>query len=321
MRKGDIKQGRVLAKKTSESITFEQLVEEFIRQAEIKNMSEYTIKSYRHHTGYFINFIGEGYKCKDITLKTVEDYILYMKNKKGITNPVTLNSYIRNVSPIIKFGIQRRDILQDFLMPCLKEQETFKDIYSQEELEKLQEKPNKKDFVTLRTYTIIWTLAITGIRARELRELRVNNVDLFSRVITVNQTKNKKARRLPISNSFLTVLQEYMTMRSGCGDDYLFCSIYNEILAMSSLQDSVKLYCNERGIDKTSLHHLFRHSFITHAVNKNVSPLILQRITGHQTMKELNRYYYSWAEDILKVIDEIAPKNVSRKSNFKNKPK
>lgn len=46
MRKGGIKQGRVLNKKASESIAFEQLVEEFLRQAEIKNMSEYTIKSY-----------------------------------------------------------------------------------------------------------------------------------------------------------------------------------------------------------------------------------------------------------------------------------
>ncbi len=44
MRKGDIKQGRILTKKPSESIIFEQLVEEFIRQGQIKNMSEYTIK-------------------------------------------------------------------------------------------------------------------------------------------------------------------------------------------------------------------------------------------------------------------------------------
>ncbi|HEX2926891.1 MAG TPA: phage integrase N-terminal SAM-like domain-containing protein, partial [Ruminiclostridium sp.] len=137
-------------------------MDEFIRQAEIKNMSEYTIKSYRHHTRYFINFIGEGCRCKDITLKTIEEYILYMKNEKGITNPITLNSYVRNISPIIKFGIKRRDILQDFMMPCLKEQEKFKEIYSQEELDKLLQKPKKQDFVTLRTYTIIWTLASTG---------------------------------------------------------------------------------------------------------------------------------------------------------------
>ncbi len=96
MRKGDIKQGRVLTKKPSESITFEQLVEEFLRQAEIKNMSEYTIKSYRHHTGYFINFIGEGYKCKDITLMILETnifmvQILTMKNSMRWTITLYLN--------------------------------------------------------------------------------------------------------------------------------------------------------------------------------------------------------------------------------------
>lgn len=111
-----------------------------------------------------------------------------------------------------------------------------------------------------------------------------------------------------------------MALRGGAGDDYLFCSIYNEILAMASLQDSVKLYCNERGIDKTSL-HLFRHTFITNAVNCGTSPLILQRITGHSTMKELNRYYNSRIEDIVNVIDNIAPKNNSRKSSFKCKTK
>ncbi|MHB8065138.1 MAG: tyrosine-type recombinase/integrase, partial [Ruminiclostridium sp.] len=197
MRKGDIKQGRVLTKKVGESITFEQLVEEYVRQGEIKNMSEYTIKSYRHHTGYFSNFIGKDFKCKDITLVLIENYILYMKKEKQIINPVTLNSYIRNISPIIKYGIMKKEILQDFLMPSVKEQETFKEIYTGDELNKLLQKPKKTDFVALRTYTIIWTFASTGIRARELRELRVNNVNLINRIITVNQTKNKKARHLP----------------------------------------------------------------------------------------------------------------------------
>jgi integrase/recombinase XerD len=78
-----------------------------------------------------------------------------------------------------------------------------------------------------------------------------------------------------------------MEIRGGDLDDYLFPTVYNEIMAMSSLQDSVKKYCNERGVYKTSL-HLFRHTFITNAVNQNVNPLLLQRIKGHSTMQQLN---------------------------------
>ena len=89
---------------------------------------------------------------------------------------------------------------------------------------------------------------------------------------------------------------------------------------MSSLQKCIKNYCNSRGIKKTSL-HLFRHTFITNAVNKNVSPLILKRITGHSTMKELNRYYNARTTDLTSIIDEIAPKSDKKESYFKKSKK
>ncbi len=219
-------------------------------------------------------------------LDVLEDYILYMKEEKGISNTVTLNSYLQNISPLIKYGVKKRYILEKFAIPFIKGQETFKEIYTDDEIKVLLEIPNMKDFVTTRTHTIIWVLASTGLRARELRELRIKNVDMINRAITANETKNKKPRRVPISLSLYDVLFNYMEIRGGDLEDYLFPTIYNEILAMSTLQDSVKTYCNKRGVYKTSI-HLFRHTFITNAVNQNVSPLILQRITGHSTMKQL----------------------------------
>lgn len=316
MKRGDIKTNRVMASKPSQNKTFKELAEEFIRQAEIRNLSEWTIKSYKYHTQYFIDFAGNELMCKDIGLDLVEKYILYMKKDKGISNTVTLNSYIRNISPIIKYGISKRYILNDFMIPAIKGQETFKDIYTDDELKALLESPSKKDFVATRTYTIVWVLASTGIRARELRELKVKNVDMMNRAISVNETKNKKPRRVPISKSVYDVMLDYIEMRGGDPEDYLFPTIYNEIMAMTSLQDSVKKYCNERGVYKTSL-HLFRHTFITNAVNQNVNPLILQRITGHSTMQQLNKYYNARTVDLVDVIDEIAPKDSKKKSYFK----
>ena len=95
--------------KPSQNKTFKELAQEFIRQGEIRNLSEWTIKSYRYH-----DFAGNDFMCKDIGLDLVEKYILYMKKDKGLSNTVTLNSYIRNTSPIIKYGISKRYILNDF---------------------------------------------------------------------------------------------------------------------------------------------------------------------------------------------------------------
>ncbi|MGH4138299.1 tyrosine-type recombinase/integrase [Clostridium sp.] len=221
---------------------------------------------------------------------------------------------MHNVSPTIKYAV-KKGYIRDFEMPQVKYQETFKEIYTQEELTELLSKPKKTDFINIRTWSMIWTFASTGLRATELRELRVKNVDMINRTITVNITKNKKARYLPISNSLSQVLLEYLEIRNGNSEDYLFPTVYGDILAQSSLQKCIKNYCNERGIEKCSL-HLFRHTFITNAVNQNVSPLILQKITGHSTMKELNRYYNAKTIDMVNVIDFIAPKLKNKKSLF-----
>lgn len=321
MKRGEVVGSRQFGKKlNNKRKKYSEVYKQFVQQLKIKGRAEQTIRSYHYHNKYFMQFLGGDIYCDEITESTLEDYILYIKEKKGITNGITINSYLRNISPIIKFCMKKGYILEDFLIPEVKEQEVIKEIYTDEELHDLLEKPKKHDFVEIRTWAILWTLASTGIRARELRELLVKNVDLLNRTIIVNKTKNKKARILPISNSLAEVLEEYLQLRGGEGEDHLFCSVYNTQLAMSSLQKSVKNYCNSRGIQKTSL-HLFRHTFITNAVNKNVSPLILKRITGHSTMKELNRYYNAKSIDLVDVIDEIAPKSNKKESYFKQSKK
>lgn len=317
MRKGDIKGGQLFKQKQEIKKTYMELFEEFMLSIKIKGRSEYTLRSYKHHNKYFCEFLGANTLCCDITERTLEEYILYIQEVKQLTNGITINSYLRNISPIIKFGIKKRYILDDFEIPVVKYQETFKEIYTQEELNGLLEKPKKRDFISIRTWAILWTLSSTGIRARELRELKVKGVDLLNRSITVNATKNKKARYLPISNSLAEVLIEYLEFRNGAGDDYLFPSVYGELMAQSTLQKCIKVHCDKKGVEKYSL-HLFRHTFITNAVNQNVSPLILQKITGHSTLKELNRYYNAKTTDMVGIIDDIAPKVNKRESIFKS---
>ena len=51
MKRGDIKHGRVSASKPSQNKTFKELGEEFLRNAEVRGLSEWTIKSYRYQIG------------------------------------------------------------------------------------------------------------------------------------------------------------------------------------------------------------------------------------------------------------------------------
>jgi integrase/recombinase XerD len=192
---GNRKVGNSIAKGR---VTYKKLFEEFYNTLQIRGRAEQTLISYKYHNKYFAEFIGDDLYCDEITIETIENYIRYIKNVKKIKNGVTINSYLRNISPILKYGMRKGYILRDFLIPVVKEQEIFKEIYTQEEIKELLKKPKEREFVILRTWAIIWTFASTGIRARELRELKVGAIDLLNRTIAVNVTKNKKARYLPI---------------------------------------------------------------------------------------------------------------------------
>lgn len=295
--------------------TYQESFDEYIVKANIRGLSKETISTYHHHHKYFISFLGDIKNCRDITLKIVEAYVLFLK-EKDIKN-TTINSYLQNISPIIKYCINKGYILEDFNIPHVKVQEEFKEILTEDELNTLLQPPKGKDFVSIRVYTCIWLLASTGLRASELRNLKVKNVNMIDRVIMCNNTKNKKARYLPISSSLYEVLDKYLILRNGEGEQYLFPTVYGEILSRTSLQKGIVKYCHERGINKSGI-HIYRHTFITRSVEKNVSPLILKNITGHSTFKQLNHYYNAKVSSMVDIIDIIAPK-LNKKESFVKK--
>ncbi|MCB2312284.1 tyrosine-type recombinase/integrase [Clostridium tagluense] len=319
MKKG-ISKGQQMFKNEGKIIkkTYQESFEEYIDTAKIRGLSEDTIRTYYHHHKYFTEFIGKNKNCGDLDVKTVESYILYLQEKD--IKKTTINSYVQNISPIIKYCIKKEYILNDFLIPIVKTQEEFKEILTEDELNVLLQPPKGKDFVSIRVYSCVWLLASTGLRASELRNLKIKNVNMLDRVITCNYTKNKKVRYLPISSSLYGVLDNYLVLRNGEGDDYLFPTVYGEILSRTSLQKGIVKYCHERGIQKSGI-HIYRHTFITRSVERNVSPLILKNIIGHSSFKQLNHYYNAKVSSMVDVIDSIAPKLNKKESFVKKKGK
>lgn len=131
MKRGEVVGTRQFGKKlNNQRKKYSELYNEFIQQLKIKGRAEQTLTSYHYHNKYFMEFLGKDVYCNEITLSTLEDYILYIKEVKKITNSITINSYLRNISLIIKFCMKKGYILEEFLIPSVKEQEVIKEIYT-----------------------------------------------------------------------------------------------------------------------------------------------------------------------------------------------
>jgi integrase/recombinase XerD len=286
-----------------EDISYQSLYDLYEKECKLKNLSETTIKGYWFANKYFLQFAGTDLKCCEVTQDLINSYILSLKER---LKPQTVNSYVFKVSPIVKYGISRGYIKDNIEFTHVIEQDYIKEIYTKEELETLLKQPMTDSFNEYRSWAIVNVLLATGIRALELREMQVKDVNLEQGIITLNHTKNRKARVIPIPTSLKLILDSYLRIRNATPEETVFCNIYGEPLNRTTLQCSIIKYCKNRGVKKHSL-HLFRHTFITLSVQKGMSPLLLKRITGHADFKMLNKYYQYNPVDLVNIVDEFNP--------------
>ncbi|MBS6943412.1 MAG: site-specific integrase [Clostridiales bacterium] len=284
-------------------IPYADLFNLYVQECKLKNLADVTIKGYEFAHAKFMAWAGEGLRCSDVTQDLINEYVLYLKDQ---VKPETVNSYQFKVSPVVKYGIKRGYIKENILFVHLVEQEHIKDIYTQEELETLLRRPEGNSFAEYRSWVIVHVLIATGIRAQELRSLLIQDVDMKNGIIHLRHTKNRKPRIIPIPTSLKIILFEYLQFRNGAPQEPLFCNIYGEPLPRTTLQISITKFCKRRGLEKHSL-HLFRHTFITLSVRNGMSPLLLQRITGHASMRMLNQYYHFNPADLVEVVDQYNP--------------
>ena len=146
-----------------------------------------------------------------------------------------------------------------------------------------------------------------GCRAATIRNILIRDVDLPNRVIYLRHTKNKKAQVIPLCDALCAVLREYLRIRGGGDDDFLFPNESGTQLTENGLRCSIANYNNSRGIQKTSI-HLFRHTFARkYLVDCGGNAFTLQRLLGHSTLDMTKHYCNIFDADIAKNYEKFSP--------------
>ena len=284
-------------------LTFDELHKDYTKKCKVNNLSEYTIKFYNVSVRTFGKFINTNtLKASDVDRTLVDDYILHLK-ETGVKD-ITINTYIRGISPTIKYGMEL-GYIQKFGFKEIKITEEIKEVYTKQELEILLQKPDMKSFAEYRSWVIVNFLLGTGVRALELRSIRIKDIDLVSSMLILSRTKNRKQRYVPISKTLNKILNEYLIYRkAGSNDQYLFCNEFGQFMPRTTLQMSITKYCKRRGVSRYSL-HLFRHTFAKMWILNKGDLFTLQKVLGHSSLKQVNHYANFIAEDLQRNFDDF----------------
>lgn len=144
-------------------IKYADLFNLYVKDCKLRNIEEVTIQGYRNAHRYFLQFAGEDINCSDINQELIDDYMISLAER---LKPQSVNSYVFKVSPIVLFGVARGYIKHDIKFSHMVEQEQFKEIYHDEEIRLLLEKPEGNSFADYRCWVIVNLLLGTGIRAQ-----------------------------------------------------------------------------------------------------------------------------------------------------------
>jgi site-specific recombinase XerD len=147
----------------------------------------------------------------------------------------------------------------------------------------------------VRDYAIIMTFLQTGIRLSELVNLRVEDVDLEHRVLTVRQGKGKKDRQIPLVDEAVKALRNYARYRNTeliLDDEIFFLAKNGTSLNVSSVKYLVAKYVKQAGIRKKVSVHTLRHTFGAHKADKQMGIATLQVLMGHKKKETTLKYIH-----------------------------
>ena len=281
-----------------------EVFEDFVISQTAQGLSSVTLTNYRHHFHSISRHLDTSQSMDTLTKSKLEAMVVSMR-QSGLAHN-SISSYCRVLRTFL--GWCEREGMTVPPMPHIKDKETVKESYTDEELAAILKRPNKNcSFCEYRNWVVVNYLMDCGCRASTVRNIQNRDVDLDTRQIIFRHNKNGKIQTVPLCSVMVSILREYMAVRKGKAEDYLFCDQYGGMLSMNALRLAVARHNQSRGVSKTST-HLYRHTFARkYLVDCGGDAFMLQKLLGHSTLKMTKHYCAIYDADIAKNFDRFSP--------------
>jgi len=149
------------------------------------------------------------------------------------------------------------------------------------------------DVAGLRDRAIILFLADTGCRVGGLCGLRVQDVDLESRLATLTE-KGERTRRVPFTRTTARALQDWLDVRPQDKGPWLFVGLGNrahDAVSPNGVARMLKRRAKQAGVTGPVNPHAFRHAFARDFLMDGGDLGTLADLLGHTNVLVTKEYY------------------------------
>ncbi|WP_417325350.1 tyrosine-type recombinase/integrase [Halarcobacter sp.] len=264
------------------------------KNIDINNFDKYKLKDYIQNL-YIQEFKAKTIKRKIAVLKALFSYLEFeeiilvspfRKMRVAIKEPKNLPKTIqlREIKKVLKYLYRQKEQFED------------KNIYSYKAL--------------VRDIGIIEILFTTGIRVSEVCNIKRENINLQTGIITI-QGKGNKERVIQICDSEVKkTLKEYINLFANQlkENEYFLINRLGNQISEQSVRLMIKKYQKESGVQKHITPHMFRHSFATLLLEEGVDIRYIQHMLGHSSISTTQIYTQVNLKQQKKILNNKHPR-------------
>ena len=269
-----------------------------------KNLSINTINSYKQDIVQLENYVLIKFKnkilFKNIFSKDIfEKYLFFLYDKEY--KPSTLARKLSSIKSFVVF-LEDEKVTNTNPAKYLKFPKLQRKIPKTLNQDIVDIMLNNSKYLTLRDSTIIELIYATGIRASELINIKISDIDFNEATVRI-LGKGSKERIIPIHNLALNLISKYWkneihnhnnlvkNKKIKFNRDLLFLNIYGKKLTRQGLWYIIKNISKKLGLDMSKVSpHILRHTFATHLLYNGVPIRHLQELLGHSNISTTQIY-------------------------------
>jgi site-specific recombinase XerD len=315
------------------NLSLSQAIAGFALELDARRLSPYTIADYSRSLRRLQEFLGDP-PFAEISAEDIRRFMSSLSSEPqpqhgaAIVAPIVLsNKSLLNIHTglgalwtwAVHEGITQRHVVHEVARP--KPEEPAIVPFTQDDLQRLlaacertagYTRPGKrlcdnKRRTALRDRALLLLLLDTGIRASELAGMKVRDVDVRNRRITVTG-KGRKSRMLPISPETAKAIWKYLTTERADDrmSDPLFVADTGEPVTRLTLLAFLKRLGKRAGVPNVHPHR-FRHTFAVQFLRNGGNAFELQMALGHTSLGATQTYMHLAQADLEKKHREASP--------------
>ncbi len=287
---------------------FREAVNIYLTQREGSGVRPSTVVQERSLLASLIRLIGDK-PADEVTIADIEAALAVRRSEGVSTN--TLNHLGRVIKRLFKW-LTSAGLLPENRIVGLRvvrvEQARIQPM-TQEQVARLIGACNYDRFSAVRNRMIIILLYDTGLRASEALGIRLTDVDMPTRSISVIG-KGGRPRRVCFGRQTAAELQTYLARRGNlAGNPWLFTDEWGlNRLSYNALRQAMEYLAERAGLQgvRASCHTL-RHSFAREWALGGGDVASLAGQLGHTNLEMTSRYVTALLDDVAKVHERVSP--------------